>query len=395
MGRRRSGRQAERHPRRRHDVEGLRGVAVLAVLLFHAGVPGLDGGYVGVDVFFVLSGFLITGLLWAELSGTGRLSLLAFWARRARRLLPASVLVLVVTAGAASALLSPLRARSVLGDAVASALYAANHRFAAASTDYLADTGAPSPLLHYWSLGVEEQFYVVWPLLVVLSARLARGRRAPRAVATSLVLALAATSFAWCSLLTVRSQPWAFFSLPSRAWELAAGGAVALAVPLLRRMPAAVAVVLGWAGMLALGLAVRALGPETAFPGTAALLPVLGAVAVVGAGCRPTRHGAQRLLDRAPLRWAGRLSYSWYLWHWPVLVLAAEVAGPLSLLTRLALVGASGLLAAVTLAVLEDPVRRSALLARRPALGLAGAGALTAATAAAAVSAVALLPALG
>jgi peptidoglycan/LPS O-acetylase OafA/YrhL len=151
----------------RADIEGLRGVAVLAVVVYHAGLGVVGGGFVGVDVFYVLSGFLITGLLWDELQRTGRLRFGAFYARRARRLLPAAVVVLVVTVAAASVWLSPLQARVVAQDAVAAAFYMANYRFAALRTDYLADV-SPSPLQHYWSLGVEEQFYLLWPVLVLV-----------------------------------------------------------------------------------------------------------------------------------------------------------------------------------------------------------------------------------
>ena len=163
----------------RTDVEGLRAVAVLAVVLFHAGLPGAGGGYVGVDVFFVISGFLITGLLWRELRGTGRVAFAAFYARRVRRLLPAAVVVLVATVAAATFWLPALQARAVGRDAVAAALYVANYRFAAQRTDYLTSDAPPSPLLHYWSLGVEEQFYAVWPLLLVAALAL-RATRPPR-----------------------------------------------------------------------------------------------------------------------------------------------------------------------------------------------------------------------
>ncbi len=348
-------------------------------------MPWASGGYVGVDVFFVLSGFLITGLLRDELRRDGRVRLLRFWARRARRLLPASLLVLAATAAAAVLLLSPLRARTVLADALAAALYAGNHRFAVASTDYLGDSGAVSPVLHFWSLGVEEQFYLLWPLLLVLAAAVRRGR--PGAL-LPVVLLVVAASFAACVHLTAVAQPWAFFSLPTRAWELATGGAVAL---LALRPRGSAAALLGWGGALALGVAVVAYDATTTFPGAAALLPVLGTAAIVAAGAGTT-SGPARALAHPLLRRAGRLSYSWYLWHWPVLVLAEELAGPQGLPVRLALVAGSALLAAATLRLLEDPVRRSSALARRPGLVLGGALASTAAVAAALLLAPAALP---
>src|SRR3954467_14991084 len=278
----------------RPDIEGLRAVAVVAVVLFHAGVPGVPGGFVGVDVFFVVSGFLITGLLWREVGDTGRVRLARFYGARARRLLPVGIVVLVATAAASAWLLPPLQARAGLGDAVASAVYAGNYRLAVQGTDYLAADTPPSPFQHYWSLGVEEQFYLVWPTLLILTAWLAFRRRADRP-ATPFVVVLglvAAGSFTVSYLWTATLPSWAFFSLPSRAWELAAGGLVALTVGWWRRLPSWAAAAAGWTGLaLIVGGCVR-LGESTAYPGTAALLPVLGTALAVGGGCAASRRGA-------------------------------------------------------------------------------------------------------
>jgi len=388
--------QSARVPRTagfRGDIQGIRGVAVLAVVLYHAGAGAIGGGYAGVDVFFVLSGFLITGGLERELAETGRIRFAAFYARRARRLLPAALLVLVATLAAAGAVLSPLRARPVATDALASALYAGNYRFALAGTDYLNADAPPSPLQHYWSLGVEEQFYLLWPLLLLIAAVLARrpGRRRPVALAALGVVA--AASFAACVHITTVSQPWAFFSLPTRAWELAVGGLVALAVPVLRRLPAAAAAALGWAGLATVAGALVGLSDTTPYPGTAALLPVLGTAAVLAVP--PGRVGPAVLLDRAPLRAAGRISYSWYLWHWPPLVLAPAVLGrPLSLPLGLVLAGLSGLLAWGTVVAVEDPIRRAPGLVRAPRRTLAGAALVTACGVAAAAVLPLTLPAV-
>ena len=381
----------------RPDIEGLRAVAVLAVVAFHAGVPGLPGGFVGVDVFFVISGFLITGMLWREVERTGTVRLARFYGARARRLLPAGVLVIAGTAAAVAWLLPPLQARSVLVDGVASALYVANYRFAVQGTDYLAADTPPSPFQHYWSLGVEEQFYLLWPALLIAAAWLAVRRRrgtGPRTVwAPALALGVvAAASFAVSVRWTVDLPPWAFFSLPSRAWQLAAGGLVALGVRWWRRLPRPVAAPAGWAGLALIGLACVRLDDGTAYPGVAALLPVLGAALVVAAGSAQPRGGVASVLALAPVQWIGRISYSWYLWHWPVLLLAPAVVGhALGLGGRLAAAALSGVLAAITLVAVENPIRFGRLR-RAPGRSLLVGGGLTAVGVCASLVALAAVP---
>jgi peptidoglycan/LPS O-acetylase OafA/YrhL len=383
----------------RPDVEGLRAVAVLAVVLFHAGVPGLDGGFVGVDVFFVVSGFLITGLLWRELAGTGTVRLTRFYGARARRLLPAATLVLVATAVAAVLLLPPLRARAVLGDAVASALYVGNYRLALQGTDYLAADAPPSPFQHYWSLGLEEQFYLVWPALMIATAWAVRRRRPrPRPAGTVGpflgVLAVVATLSLVLSLTWTRTQPpWAFFALPARAWELAAGGLLALLTVGRRPLPAPVAGPAGWLGLgLVAGSCVR-LGGGTPYPGVAAVAPVLGTALAVAAGGATVRWGVSALLARAPLRVLGRCSYSWYLWHWPALLLVPVAVGhDLPLAGRLGVAAGSGVLAVLTTRLVEDRVRFAVPLRRSPGRSLLTGGAATAAGVAVAVGALVAVP---
>ncbi|HEX2274581.1 MAG TPA: acyltransferase family protein [Acidimicrobiales bacterium] len=362
----------------RADIEGLRAVAVLGVVLYHAGVGAFRGGYVGVDVFFVVSGFLITGLLWQELRGTGRLSLASFYARRARRLLPASMLVVAVTVVASAYWLSPLRAEHVAKDALAAATYVSNYRFAWLRTDYFTAHADPSPLQHYWSLGVEEQFYLLWPA-VLLVAALGGRRRTPSFRRTVTVVGVLGTASLVLSVwLTDANQPWAFFSLPTRAWELAAGAVLALTVPWLRRVPAWLATAGGWLGLALVGWSFVALGPFTPFPGTAALLPVGGTAAVIAFGCRDPRAGAGALLRLRPFQVVGKLSYSWYLWHWPVIALAPAVAGRrLGVGPNLVLAAVSGLLALATVRAVEDPVRFSPWVTRRPARTLVVAGGVT------------------
>jgi len=370
-------------------------VAVIAVVAFHAGA--VRGGFVGVDVFFVISGFLITRLLWAELAATGRIGLPRFFAARARRLLPAAGVVLVVTAAASAVLLPPLQAHSVLNDGLASALYVGNYRLAITGTDYLGHT-APSPFQHYWSLGVEEQFYLLWPLLMVGVAALAGHRRrdvrrGPLPYFGVLAIAAAGSfllSWAW----TRTAPPWAFFSLPTRAWELAAGGLLALSAPWWRRMPALVAGLVGVCGLVLIGWAVLRLDQNTAYPGMAALLPVSGTALVIAAGCAIPVRGAGRLLSSSWMRAVGRLSYSWYLWHWPVLLFIPVLLGhPLGWTGRAVSVAASFALAVLTLRYVEQPVRSAVRLRRSAGRSLALGSAITAAAVCAALALPMVVPA--
>jgi peptidoglycan/LPS O-acetylase OafA/YrhL len=385
----------------RTDIEGLRALAVLAVVLFHAGVPGLSGGFIGVDVFFVVSGFLITGILVREATNTGTVRLPRFYAARARRLLPAAGTVLVATAVGSAVLLPPLQARSVLGDAITSALYVGNYRFAIHGTDYLASDSPPSPFQHYWSLGVEEQFYLLWPAVIIGTVWLVRRRSQPGDDARSrsftpylAVLALVAvTSFVISVDWTRTMPPWAFFSLPSRAWELAVGGLVALTAPRWRRLATGPATVAGWGGLVLIVVTCTQLGAKTPYPGTAAVLPVLGTALIIGAGCGAPAVGAGRVLSLSSMRAVGRLSYSWYLWHWPVLLLAPPLLGhSLGLAGRLTAAAMSAGLAVLTLRYIENPGRFAAPLRGSAARSLALGGSVTAAAVCSVLVLLMLLP---
>jgi peptidoglycan/LPS O-acetylase OafA/YrhL len=363
----------------RPDIEGLRAIAVLLVLLYHAGVPGLDGGYVGVDVFFVVSGFLITGLIVRELRSTGRVSLSGFYARRARRLLPAALVAIAATVVASAIFLPPLRMPDIAGDAAAAALYVSNIRFAAQATDYLQAQQAPSPLLHFWSLGVEEQFYLFWPALLLLAARVRWGSVAQFAVVIGVVSAI---SLALSILVTPVSQPLAFFLLPTRAWQLGLGGLVALLAVRGVRVPSVVALAASIAGLAMVLAAGVLLATDTPYPGYAALLPTVGTALVIVAGLGVASGGSlpgpSRILTLPPMRWLGRISYSLYLWHWPILVIPAAVATTeLPLAVRLALAAATIPVAAASYRWIEEPVRRGRLARFRPSRSLALAGALS------------------
>ncbi|MEU9047122.1 MULTISPECIES: acyltransferase family protein [unclassified Kitasatospora] len=367
--------QPRRRTAFRPDIEGLRGIAVLSVLGFHAAVPGLTGGYVGVDIFFVISGFLITGLLTS-----GPLGLWDFAARRARRILPAAATVLVATAAAGGALLDPLRGTDLARDLIAAAGQFANWRFVGRQTDYLAAERDPSPLQHFWSLGVENQFYLLWGILLLGLARYLHGRR--RTVAITLAtVAVGGASLVLCLRWTQTSAPLAYFSTGSRLWEFAAGACAALAGGALASRTARRPVrwslrLLGWAGLAAVVAPVLLYDRSTPFPGSAALLPVLGTAAVLLAGHgSPRAVDAGRLLATRPLRAAGRLSYAWYLWHWPVLTIAQARYGALPWATLAALTAASALPAWLTLRLVEQPLRYGSSPAPRRGLAV-GASAL-------------------
>ncbi|HLA64460.1 MAG TPA: acyltransferase, partial [Rhodothermales bacterium] len=351
----------------RSDIEGLRGVAVLLVVLFHAGISGFAGGYVGVDVFFALSGYLITGILVREVERTGAVDLARFYARRVRRLLPASALVLLATVAFAFAFYSPLEQGQIAWTAVATASYLSNVHFAQAATDYFAVAVETNPLLHTWSLAVEEQFYLVWPALVWFGLRGAPSRR--RLVAV--VVAVTVASFGAAVWAMQTAPTWAFFGSPLRAWEFGVGALAAVLPSASLAVRARISALLGWTGLAAVVASGVFYSVQTPFPGATALLPVVGTVAVLLAGAWSPGRGVARVLGTWPLQQFGRLSYSWYLWHWPVFVFAEGLYGKGSLPVRLALLLFSLLLAEASYRLVEDPIRHHRWIAATPRRGLA------------------------
>jgi peptidoglycan/LPS O-acetylase OafA/YrhL len=351
----------------RSDIEGMRGIAVLLVVLFHSGVPGFGGGYVGVDVFFALSGYLITGIILNEIAKRGKLNFRNFYARRARRLLPAAGLVVVCTLLLIALLSSPLELARFAKWASFTSLYASNVMFLRDASNYFASDVTKNPYLHTWSLAVEEQFYLFWPGLIALTLMAKKARRRHLAI----VLAVISTvSLATCILLTNYRAPWAFFSLPTRAWEFGLGGlGYMLPVEWLARRKNLVAVA-GWLGFAALLAGGSLFTPQTAFPGFSALIPVLGTITVLTGWLSGLSWGPGLLLGIRPLQYLGRLSYSWYLWHWPILLLT-EVRFPEITWTGKLLASLLALvLANITFITLEKPVRFHPFLVARPALSL-------------------------
>jgi peptidoglycan/LPS O-acetylase OafA/YrhL len=331
----------------RSDIDGLRAVAVLAVVLYHA-VPALaPGGFVGVDVFFVISGFLITRLIMSDIE-RGRFSVASFYVRRAKRILPALFVVLAATLALGLLLLTPTELARLGTTTAATAVFASNIAFWGESGYF--DTAAESkPLLHTWSLAVEEQFYVLWPLTLLLLY--------PRRRAGAMLFGLIGTSFALSSYFTVVDQSTAFYLLPSRAWELLIGAALAmglLPVPAGSRQRDAAALV-GIAGIMA---GVLLLDHTSSFPGWNALAPCLGTALVIAAGSRGENVLSRQMLSRPPVVFVGLISYSLYLWHWPLLTLARITErGPLPATTATIVVLVAVVLSILTWRFVETPLR--------------------------------------
>lgn len=363
----------------RLDIQGVRGFALVLVLACHAEIPGAAGGYVGLDIFYVLSGFLITGLILTELDRRGGVSISRFYARRAKRLLPLAVTVLGFTVLGSALLLSPAQNQVVSGDVLSAALYVVNWHFIAESVDYFAfGETLTSPVQHYWSLSVEEQFYLLWPLTLGLAALVARrigvGVRATIAI---LVVPIAIVSLAYSIGYTPGDPRGAYFSTLTRIWELAAGGVLALALPAGLRMPRALSALLAAGGLAILVATTIAFSGETPYPGWRALLPVGATLAIIVAG---TAHAVSRpigLLTKPPLQFLGKVSYAWYLWHWPVIIFAGATWGNLGAPALALVTLAAGVPAILSHYAIEEPFRRSRELGRRPRRALALGGACT------------------
>ncbi|WP_420368140.1 acyltransferase family protein [Curtobacterium sp. L1-20] len=360
----------------RWDIQGLRAFAVLSVVLYHLWPARLPGGFVGVDVFFVISGFLITGHLLREVTTTGRIGLAAFWSRRAKRLLPGAFLTVLAT-GTAVLLWVPSALWGQYGrELIASTVYVQNWQLAADAVDYLAQGNQASPFQHFWSLSVEEQFYIALPLVLLgaiwAARRLRRSGVRPVAVAQVVLGSVVVLSLAWSIVQTHTAPGVAYFSTATRAWEFALGG-LAATLPLTapRTTPArAVRVVGAWLGVAGLLLSLVTITGSTPFPGVAAALPVVSAGLVVLFG---GHSGLQRIGRIAPVAFLGRISYAVYLWHWPaVVILPIALRHELTLKDKVAIAVGSVVVASVTTLCIEEPLRFSgwvrALRPRRVAL---------------------------
>lgn len=366
----------------RPDIEGLRAVAIVAVVLDHAGLGSVTGGYIGVDVFFVISGYLITQLLFRELTSTRRISLARFYARRVRRILPAASVVIIATMLAVHKWTPPLEVHSQGMDALAASFFYINYHLAANGTNYFANPN-PSPFQQYWSLAIEEQFYALWPILLIALAWFARPFLSIRRAVSLFLLVAIGVSLWYSATLTASSPTQAYFSLGTRVWELALGGLIAVNAEGIARVFRAVGGLVTTIGLGAIVFAAFEFTSTTPYPGLDVALPVVGAGLIIAAGGAHPKWGAKLLLERQPVRYIGRVSYSWYLWHWPVLIFLplALKHTPTTTDLVLAVIG-SFVLASLSYYIVEQPFHRSRALVRHPSLGLpVGAGLIGAAVA--------------
>jgi peptidoglycan/LPS O-acetylase OafA/YrhL len=357
----------------RPDIQGMRAIAVAMVVVYHLWPKVLPGGFAGVDVFFVISGYLITGHMARGFRREGRIRLLDFWGRRARRLLPAVALVLTATWLVARQVLPETQLPNTVKQIRASALYFQNWVLARDNADYLHSADAPTPVQHFWSLSVEEQFYLFWPFLFVLGAFVAwrAGRRAGRVGVLLLALAVFAVSLWWSAHLTAVDPASAYFVTTTRIWELALGGVLTLLPGRLIGMLARQGW-LAWIGLVMIVVSAFVLDGASEFPGTDALLPVGGSALLIACGSAAARFGPAFLTSLRPMVFLGDVSYSLYLWHWPIIVLwKAKSGGGIGYLDGPVIAAVSIALAWLTKVLVEDRIRLAPAIARSPGRSLA------------------------
>ncbi|MGW9112843.1 acyltransferase family protein [Microbacterium sp. NPDC055683] len=359
----------------RTDIQALRAYAVLAVLLNHLWPEHAPGGYIGVDVFFVISGYLITAHLLREHAQTGRISFSAFWARRAKRLLPASLLVLLVSAVIAVTIIPEAARQDDLTQIGWAAAYVLNWALSMGSLDYFAQESSQTLVVHYWSLSVEEQFYLVWPVLIAaalaVAAKKMSGRH--RQALLTVIGSVAIASFAY-AIWGVGEKPEAiYFETTARAWEFAVGGLLAL-LPAVKATWARVGSVILWLAWVLLILCVFVFDPSSGVPGWAALLPVIATAAVIVIGEAEGEITPRPLTNLRAVQWLGDVSYSAYLWHFPLIVAAPYLLGTwLSAIDKVSILALTIFLAFVTKRYVEDPVRFRVLRSVSPKVILTGA----------------------
>ena len=375
----------------RPDIEVLRAIAVLAVVISHSKIA-LASGFIGVDIFFVISGFLISKHLHDEVQKTSSISLAGFYTRRILRILPASVFVIVMTILAFLIWLSPLQTINYGWDSLFSSISGMNYRLAITGTDYFNSSSLPTPFQHFWSLAVEEQFYFIWPLLILVVAKLFIGKSKRynqsndlkysnletenkrmeaferefaainflkfKFAITILLVGIIAVSLYLSYSITAQSQPWAYFSLQTRAWQLAIGSLIAFYTFNFAKIPHKVAAILSWLGFVGLVAGFVLINEKTIYPGLWSLIPTLSTSLIVIAGINETKYSFENLFNCRPVRWIGKISYSWYLVHWPIFVIFFYTIGDsLSFVQRLGLIFLSFAAANLCFLLVENPIR--------------------------------------
>jgi len=345
----------------RADIQALRALAIVSVLVFHVWPARLTGGFVGVDIFFVISGYLITGQLWRQEQRTGRVDFADFWARRARRLLPASLLAIVLTTVATYVATSHFWFLKVANEAIGATVYGQNWVLISKVTNYLTDDGTKSPYQHFWSLSVEEQYYIFWPIVLFLAMWAVKAfprflKNRPLLVSVLTVILFASLAFSINQ--TVANPQDAYFNTFTRAWEFAAGALLAVATSAEPEVAERRSPIWFWAGTALMGYAIFTFTTATPFPSWRAGLPVLGAVLALHGGQSVSRLIPRFWLKLKPIQFLGDTSYSLYLWHWPVLILAPfALRHDLTFTDQIGVVVVSLVLGYLSKTFVEDPVR--------------------------------------
>jgi peptidoglycan/LPS O-acetylase OafA/YrhL len=346
----------------RPDIEVLRAVAVMCVVIAHAGLP-LKGGFVGVDIFFAISGFLITQLLFRELAQNNTINLKRFYARRILRIFPMSIFVILMTLLASFFWLSPLQLVNYAYDALFAAFSGLNYRLAATGTSYFASTTLPTPFQHFWSLCVEEQFYLIWPLLILLISKFIPNRDYFKKFINLILVLIILISLYLSYKVTGESQPWAYFGLHTRAWQLAIGALVAVNVDLFENIKSLWATIGSWIGVGVLVLSLVLINDLTPYPGLWAILPTVGTAILIICGVNLSRFSFESVFANPVTRWIGGISYSWYLVHWPIFIIAFYNLGDkIQIIDRILLIFISLFVAFACNKLIENPMRFNLVL---------------------------------